>query len=128
MGVRLFDNLDDTVVVLLSFYNRCVSSSCQFLVKLIFFFRQIEPSVRSKVLFILRDQIFKILQCLTVLNSAGNVLSHNFYLTPHSCKKILNLLHHVGFHVFRVDLSNIAKAILICFVFFVEFPLQITGN
>jgi hypothetical protein len=34
----------------------------------------------------------------------------------------------MGFHVFRVNLRDIAKAILICFVFFVEFTLQITGN
>lgn len=128
MHIGLFDNFNNTVVVFLSFDHSRKSTSCQFLVKLIFLLSQINSSVRSKVLFILGDQILQILQGFTALYSTSHLWAYYLYLTSHSSKEFLNLLYHVGFYVFRIDFSNIAKAVLVGFVFSVKFTLEIASN
>ena len=108
--------------------NTCVSSFLNLLVEGDLLQGEKISGIFTKILLILVDQLFKLLKRQALADSIVNLVTNLGNFGAHAVKKPSALLKKKVFDVSVIDLSDVAKSILVAFVEGVKFCFYFTGH
>ena len=123
--VKCGNNLSVEILIL---DHTCIPSFLNLLIKSNLLHSKKISCTFTKILFVLFDQLFKLLKCLAVTDSFVNLVADLGNFGTHRIEKSSALLKKEVFDIGVIDLCNVTKAILVPLIEAVKFRLDFTGH